>query len=443
MEAIYPQFTIKNCDRVLLFRQLFPGKKHRQSELALLFTYVYRLLEQFLVQESMKKNEGFGQILLLRSLRQRKQFKLFEKCRQKQIEWLEEQNVQTSDHFYLSYLEATESNAYYAQLAKHKADLSIQRKQNHLDQFYLSEKLKDAGEMLIRSRILKVDYSNPMLEDLLNHVEKHLSHYEAYAPLMVYYYLYQLIKMEERAYYFQAIKVIERYEGQLRIVELQNIYNYLQNYCIEQVNKGSRTFLQQTFELYKKQLEKKLLLDNAGFLSEWHYKNIVSIVMRLGEMDWVKSFIENYRFQLLPDVMENAYSFNLAAYYYATNQLEKVQQLLIQVEYKDIRYSLAAKSLLLRTYYDLQEYEALQSLVKSFREYLRRNKLIPDKRRRAFLSLLQLTKMASQIQSAIPFQRERKTKRQIAELKTDIEKSKFLINREWLMGKVVAMESQV
>ncbi|MEM9824357.1 MAG: hypothetical protein AAF985_24945, partial [Bacteroidota bacterium] len=377
---------------------------------------------------------------LLRNLRQRKLFKTFERCRHKQVEWLQAQKVQTSDHFYLSYLEAAESDAYYAQLGQHKADLSIQRKQNQLDQFYLSEKLKDACEMLIRSRILKVNYSNPMLERLLKEVEQNLRQYEAVAPLMVYYYLYQLIKMEERPYYFQALEVIRKYEAQLRKVEMQNIYNYLQNYCIVQTNKGSRTFLQQSFELYQKQLEKKLLMDKDGFLLEWHYKNIVAIVMRLGEMDWVKNFIETYRHELPPEVMENAYTFNLAAYYYATHQLEKVQQLLIQVEYKDIRYSLAAKSLLLRTYYDLQEYDALQSLVKSFREYLRRHKLIPDQRRKAFLRLLQLTKVASQIQSAMPFQRAKKTKRQILELRTDIEKSKELINREWLIGKVEEME---
>ncbi|MEM8908603.1 MAG: hypothetical protein AAGD05_12200, partial [Bacteroidota bacterium] len=198
---------------------------------------------------------------------------------------------------------------------------------------------------------------------------------------------------------------------------------------------------QQSFVLYKKQLQKKLLLDEGGFLSQWHYKNIVAIVMRLGEMDWVKAFIETYREQLHPDVVENAYIFNLAAYYYATQQLEKVQQLLIQVEYKDIRYGLAAKALLLRTYYDLQEYDTLESLVKSFREYLRRNKSIPDGRRRAFLQLLQLTKGLGQLQSRRQFQSPRKTQQQLANLRQGIEQAPQLINREWLLGKVAELEA--
>lgn len=439
---IYPQFTKKNCDRFALFQELFPGKSHEQSDLALLFTYVQRLLDQFLVQEELKPMTGFRQVLLMRNLRQRKLYAAFEKQAKKQQKDLAAWPFQNGNYYHLKCLTASESDAYYSQRAQHKADLSIQNKQNNLDYYYLSEKLKDACEMMIRSRILNVNYSNPLLEVLISQIQADNSAYEAVPPLMVYFHLYQLIKLVERPYYFSALEVVKRYEDRLPLDELQNIYNYLQNYCIEHINKGSRTFLQQSFELYKKQLEKKMLLDEAGFLSQWHYKNIVTIVLRLGEKDWVKTFIEAYRNQLPPKDMENAYVYNLAAYYYATKQLGKVQELLIQVEYKDIRYSLAAKSLLLRTYFDLREFEAFGSLVKSFRQYLRRNKSIPSQRRKAFLHLLQLTNEASLLRSRQPFQHKTKNVQQLLELKSTIGKTKLLINREWLVEKVEAMEEE-
>ena len=96
-------------------------------------------------------------------------------------------------------------------------------------------------------------------------------------------------------------------------------------------------------------------------------------------MDWTKEFIEKFKDYLHPEVVENAYTYNLASYYYSTNQLDKVLDLLVKVEYTDIQYSIGAKSLLLRTYYDLEENEALLSLTRSFKQYLKRNRLIPEK----------------------------------------------------------------
>ena len=70
------------------------------------------------------------------------------------------------------------------------------------------------------------------------------------------------------------------------------MYNYFQNYCIQQINRGERQFLKETFNLFKDQLEKELLLDEYGFLDQWHYKNIVTTAIRLKEMEWTQNFIE-------------------------------------------------------------------------------------------------------------------------------------------------------
>ena len=245
-----------------------------------------------------------------------------------------------------------------------------------------------------------------------------------------------MILNSEHQFYFDALSVIQKNSHFFTKPELQTIYGYLQNYCIEQINKGQRQFLQESFMLYKDQLEKELLMDNNGFLSQWHYKNIVTAGIRLEEMDWTYHFIEKYKTRLNPEVVENAYTFNLASYYYSSQQFEKVLELLVRVEYTDVRYSLAAKSLLLRTYYDLEAYEALLSLTRSFAQYLSRNKLISERRKQAMSSLVRFTNRAFLIKSNLAFVSQDKSQKELLKLEKEMAASSPIINKDWLDQKV-------
>ncbi|MGB0929683.1 MAG: hypothetical protein ACPGVB_02825 [Chitinophagales bacterium] len=51
----------------------------------------------------------------------------------------------------------------------------------------------------------------------------------------------------------------------------------------------------------------------------------------------VANFIEGYREKLPFQARENAYCFNKAAYCYAIEEYDEVLQLLLTVEYSDIR----------------------------------------------------------------------------------------------------------
>ena len=436
LNRLFPDFNEKNCGREVIFKHLFPKQKHDQSELALLFTYTLRLLEKFLISEQFKENENFHKILLLRNLRSKEQYRYYEKVSGKFERELEKSTYKDIEYFNIQFLKASESDIYYSQRSKHEKDHSIQQKQNNLDNYYLALKLRDTCEMIVRSKILKIDYSAGLLNPLIDEVKKNLDQYADNPPIIVYFRIYQMIVNGEHQFYYDALQVIQENSDSFTKSELHTIYNYLQNYCIEQINKGQRQFLKDSFILYKDQLNKELLTDSMGFLSQWHYKNIVTAGIRLEEMDWTFDFIEKYKERLNPEVVNNAYTFNLASYYYSTNQLEKVLDLLVRVEYTDIRYNLGAKSLLLRTYYDLEEYEALVSLTRSFSQYLSRNTLIPESRKKAMSNLVRFTNRAFQIKSNLDFVSKNKSRKELEKLEKEMVASPNIINKDWLDLKV-------
>ena len=312
---------------------------------------------------------------------------------------------------------------------------SIQDKQDSLDIFYLSEKLRDACEMSLRNQLLQVDYSLHLLKEVLTEIHQHPAKYQAIPSIMVYYQIYQMITQQNPTHYFELKQTLKLHLQAFPKEELRSIYAYAQNYCISQINQGIGSFLAELFDLYKAQLQNHLLLEK-GFLSEWHYKNIVTVGLRLKDYDWVAQFIESYKERLPLQSRENAHRFNKAAYCYAIQKYDEVLQLLLTVEYSDIRYSLDAKSLLLKAYYDLEENETLFALCDAFRQYLKRNKEISDFRKEGYYNLLKFTQKAARIRGEIGFEAKEKLQAEVVKLQSEIAATETIFNVRWLESRV-------
>ena len=438
INKLFPDFNERNCDRKRLYKRIYPGQVHDQAALALVFSYTMRLMEQFLIQEEFGDLTHFKKILLMRRLRKLGRPKLYHRVLADHQKVLEHTEGKDSSFYNLSYLTAAEADQFYSEKGGFEKDNSIQVKQDNLDYFYFSEKLKDACEMAQRSRILKINYSTGLLDSILEHIDSQWDVYQKIPPVVVYYSLYKMITNATVEFFYKAREAIEKNENYFPIGEKISIYNYLQNYSIQQVNKGDQQFLKELFEVYKIQLNKGLLYVN-DYLPEWHYKNIVSNGIQLKETVWVYDFIETYKHRLHPQLQENAYSFNIASYYYATQQYTKAQQLLVQLEYTDIRYNLGAKILLLKTYYDLEEYEALLSLSESFKQYLSRNKTIADFKRQGYNNLLKLTRKCFQIKMKKVFVGEKKYESEKQKLKQAVKATQPIFNQNWLEIKLAEL----
>jgi len=436
LSAVFPQFNEENCGRAPLFQQLFPGQEHDQQKLAVVFTYTLRLLERFLAVEEFARDPVGSSPFLLEKLREKQQLQHFERSLRKAERQVEQQTKRDSSWYLHRYHLATASDQYFNTVAQRRRDASLQEKQAYLNQFFLAVKLRDACELAVRRRILKIEPTpDPLADRVLETAESWPEAWWQEPAINLYYRLYRMIEKGQPAYYHEALRHLRQQQHQLPDEELKNIYNYLQNYCIQRINAGDADFLKEIFQLYQAQLKHGLLLEE-GYLSEWHYKNIVTTGLRLQELEWVYNFIESFREHLPEEARDNAYRFNLAAYYYAAEHHNKVLELLTQVEYSDLRYSLGAKALLLRTYYDLEEYEALFSLVDSFKQYLIRNKLMADDRRLGYHNLFKLTRRAALLRCNQGYYSSNKYQKELQRLKSDMEAAKAVFNKGWLAEKV-------
>jgi tetratricopeptide (TPR) repeat protein len=183
------------------------------------------------------------------------------------------------------------------------------------------------------------------------------------------------------------------------------------------------------FGLFRQSIRLKILLED-DILQEGIFKNIITISLVVGEYEWAEQFIQEYAGYLPSDIRENARTFNLANLYFFQKKYDRVIELLQNVEYSDVVYALSAKFVLVRTYYETEEFMALDSLIDSFRIFLRRNKLISKTFKTEYNNFLLFVKKLSILPPGNP--------KAVAQLRGQIERCNAVVTKKWLLEKIDA-----
>ena len=440
LSNLYPNFNEKTCQPETIFKVVFGNKKYDKKKLSLIFTYTMRLLEKFMANEIFKEEDYKHKIYSNKFLCKKEKFAHSFKQLTKLSSLFETEIIKDLQYYNLRLEEARAFELHYASKGQALPNQKFQTKQNQLDIVFLSEKIKDACEQLARDKALKREVSININHFGLKEIFNNRLKYEEIPAIEIYASLFEMLTTGETQLYQKTKKMVIENEFQFSIVEKRNLYTYLSNFCSTQINKGVSEFWAEIFSLYKILIENQIIFED-GYLGEWYYKNIITVGTRLNERDWVENFMEDYKDKLPPDRAENAYSFNKASYYYNIGELEKVLGLLLQVEYNDPRYSLGAKALLLQTYYDLNEDEALYSLTDSFRLFLRRNNLLADARKSGYANLFRLTKRAAKIRAKKGFVSKSVLQKDLEKLNRDYEKAGNIYYKNWLGKKITQIAS--
>ncbi len=298
--------------------------------------------------------------------------------------------------------------------------------------------------MINRQNIVSESYEIRMLEEVKSFVGNSFQLFERCPAILVYYHiLLTLQENEKEEHYSKLVELLARYSGSVERNELRAMYDYAQNYCIKKINSGNTKYLYEIFKLYKTLLAKKLMLDESGNLSQWDYKNIVTTGTRIKEYGWCEKFLRDYRDKLPVQDRENAFAFNLATLYYSQKKYDMALKLLQTVEFTDVYYGLSARSLLLKAYYESNEFEPLYSLLDSFKIYLKRNKLVSKYQFTVHMNLVRMTMRLAKVKSMLHISRKETIRKELDKLKKKIDATPEITNLNWLMEMIVGIEKEV
>lgn len=426
-------FLIKKPDELpekkILWGKLFKGIPFDDIRCRKYFSDILKLLNQFLSFDFYQNDPITQDLFLLESINNRKLNGLANNSMKNARTHLAEKPIQNAQTFLQRY--QLERN-YYEVLNiedNRKIRSNLDDINANLDIFYFSEKLRIFCTALALQTVSAHNYDITYKEEILEIIEK--KGFDKVPSVMVYAKLLRLFTHpSDEENYFSLRQTVSENSLLFPKNELTEIYSIIINYATIQINTGKSKFMSDLFNFYKEVISQNILLEDKSF-SPWHFRNIVVIGLRLSEFIWTEKFINEFAHLLPENQRENALTFNLAQLYFYQKKYDLVIKTLQSVEYDDYTYNLNSKNMLICTYYDTGEIDALFFLLESFRAFLNRNKNIPEDRKNLYRAFISFTKKLAKL---TPKDEKSKTK-----LITELQQTSNVASKNWLLEKLAEL----
>lgn len=408
-----------------IFRKVFPKEAFSDAKLRQSIHFLLKSIESYLITKELQEDTVQAKMALVSIYRKRKLSKAFQKTINEVQDLQEKATYQNEQFFRNEYLIQQEQYLFLEGQKKRNIPMNLQEVSDALDTTFLADKLRQACLMLSHQKVYKTRYQIGLFEEIMRYIED--NNYLTTPAISIYYYVYKAITEVDNINHFEHLKSQIQNNGDLfPPVEIKDIYLMAINYCIGKMNAGHADFTREAFDLYKKGLEMGILIENET-ISPWTFINVAVNGLRLREFDWVESFVQNFS-QYIPDSKrEGIVLFTLSKLHFEKKDYPQAMQLLNQGDFDDLLIYLSAKTMLLKMYYEMDEYDALDYQLESLGTYIKRKKVM-GYHKENYQNIIRYTKKITRVN---PY-----SKKDVLGLKSEIETANPLTEREWLLEQI-------
>jgi len=416
--------NINAIDKCKLHKHLFKTKEYNDLQMRHLFTEVYELALNYISFSSFKNDRFQKSQYLLQHLNQPSLTKHFNHELKRTAKTLSSQIIKDKDYYYQQFSIQQLISMHTSSEQARTGNSNNQNLHKYLDAYYVIQKLMLACAELNNQLVVKNENDEQAFMPDNTLIEKCID-----IPLVrIYNQLYHLLQNPNNNDEYDLLKnIIETESKSLSKKDLKQLYSFLLNFCVQRINHGNQQYLKELFLVYKNALEFELIFEQ-GVLSPWHYKNIVTISIRVSEIEWANWFTITYKSRLDKNEADNAYLFNSAKLAFAAKDYKTAMVNLQQVNLSDLFYALDARVLLMKVYYELDEFEATENLVLSFSQLLRRKKLLSKRHQVNYKNFIKFYKKLKRLQY-------QKTDKAIW-LRDQVSGSDHIADKSWILNKI-------
>ncbi len=408
------------------FAAVFPNRPYDGAQLRLTLHFLTELTRQYLTWNQLEREKGQRELLLAQALRQYGLEHLAQNVLQNAGTDLDKSERHGDPGVQERRFQIRAESLRQTPGGARTQDLNLQDLSDQLEKSFVLRKLKLTCELLSHQAVFRADYNFGMLDAVLKQVHSD-AQLSAAPEVSLYFHCCMALLHPTDATHFRNMKpLLLRVEEIFQPEECRDIMLLALNFCIRKLNDGDEAFAHEGLELYKNALEKGYLFEK-GEISRFTFRNVVGMGLKIKAFDWVEQFIANYGERIAPAHRESMVSFNRARLEYSRRRYREAMLLLQKADYNDLLLNLAAKTLLLKIYYEADELRLLDALLDSMTIFLRRKKIIGYHKQnyqnivRYCQKLLTLNRLdAVAVQS----------------LRQQIENEEHLTEREWFLGVI-------
>lgn len=391
-----------------------------------LFLDLTKMVQAFIQSEGYNKKPEKAVTDLLKAVDARRLNKLFDINLSLARKIQSNISNRSADYYLKEFVVDTEINLHKA-LAEYKELDTPAQLMERLDIFYLTNKLRYACAAKHHKKRHKAGEEPALLEEAMILAESGV--YDSAPSVVVYATIHRMLTEHDGEPYFDKLKMLlKKHQGEMDEVILRDAYVFAINYCVARINMGSMNRLKDVYELYQIALDRHFLYDE-GELSPWDISNLIALGVQLRDTNWSEKLIEVYK-ERVPTAGQkmNVLTFNMAKMYFFGGRYKDVLQLLEGVRSDELMYALGATALLIKTYYEMGDKEALEHHLANFKSNLKRRKKIDEAERKSYLAFVEYTTLLSAI--------SRRDKKALRELRQSLTNHPETAEHEWLLEKV-------
>lgn len=411
-------------DKESAFRTVFPGEMYNADQFNLTMRYLLDLIEHFLAYEEWRSDERQYRLNLMRALRRRELGAHFERNAHRLVQLQRARTERHAGYHLLEYQLQNEIFEYRVVSQRNWQD-NLPVIVDALGQFFVLENLRWSG--MIAALRLRSDTALPE-PPLADAVRVFAEQPNQSLSLVLQYNSARIMAEPDNEASFSALcALLPNSTTLFPASQSRDLYMTAINFCIRRQNKGERDYAHRALDLYRQALETGILLEN-GILPKYTYHNINALAHLAGEGAWAENFVETAKERLAPTIRDNTYRYNLAICCFRRRDYSRTLELLRSVESNEIFVQLDIRRMLLRVYFELEEWMALDSLLTSFKAFLLRQKNL-GYHREIYLNLIKFTKKLLQNHQENPIRRHA--------LAQKIRQAPQVADREWLLEKLM------
>ncbi len=382
-------------EKAAAFPRVFgPEKAYDDARLRKAMEQLLRLLEHFLVLEQRETEPFDFRLRLAGLLAERKQERLWRRVAEAPLPFPADEADWTAETFEQA-----------ARWYRHRYDRNIATRREHDASLYaLVTRYETIGLLARRLRNACVFLSNSKEkgslpdDSLLVWAETIAPEYDR-LPLLntLFAGLRALQNPDEASHFITFRDGLLSHHKCFTTSERRDLLLVAINFCSKRYNDGDPAWLDTQLDLYEYGLREGLLLEN-NWVSGYTFTNIATLALIGRRYERLAHLLRDYRDKIAPRDRAGAAAFNEARLHHALRQYRPALALLQQNVFDDLLLNLSARTVQAKCFYELDEYDLLDTHLEALRKFIHRHKEVGyyGERYLNFIAVLRrLTRLAS------------------------------------------------
>ncbi|MEM7369765.1 MAG: hypothetical protein AAF587_14270 [Bacteroidota bacterium] len=349
------------------------------TKLTRYFHNLKRKMESFWVLFDREWEEWEWKFELLKRYKKRGFLKIAQKKIKQLSARLDSMVALDEDQLHIRYLLACESHAVSYRLSPIHAESNIPAINQAFDAYWMLQKFKLACATISHNQTAGTQV--PILG-----MDAVVATYDSMEPppkglTKMYRHLYALLSQEKILFPADFQEMLEPLKPDLSNSTYREIFNVLLNHYIKQQNQQqpSKETIQALIEMYLWGKEEHLLDINGYFIPK-HYKNFLSLWLKLDKVDRATFFLEDWRKNLPPTLREDYFSFCKAMICFAKGEYKGLEEQVSLYKFQDVHLNIQSKFLLFQiqfeeNYPEIDWFLKPEKTIRNIKEKLNRTEL--------------------------------------------------------------------